>query len=508
MLKTLFNAPFPRLVLRMCLLLAAVLLACRLFGLYALMTLLLLALHCALTGKSGWAILGLTLITIISTSNPLVIPRPPYFSIISRIGSVALACGIVLGAMQRKGDERPPLGLLLLYLVCAFVSSTQGYCPLVSYLKIVNFAVFFIGIAAGVSNIGKCHGDIIILRAGFIAVGVMYVWGSLATLPFPAVAYLTSLANKISAEGVEAASAAFVESGGNGLFAGITCQSQVLGPCLGCVFGLVACDMLIIERKVSPIHLLIILPIPFLLAMTKSRIGLVTFLTALVFLSAWLIPRIRISPEGRQKIKKLATMFTCLIITMSCVAEVRHSTVSRLLRKTGNVAYDERTLVEAFTSSRMGKISECMRDFRKNPLWGKGFQVDETFEERFKGRRGLVFSASIEKGVMPAMVLGETGIIGGIVFLAFLLSFYNTCFKRKYFTTMLLFSVMLASNMGEATFFSPSGAGGVFWLICVAGGFAIDMAKKNSDANPPVAVGVLPLNPFRRTRIPLEAFAP
>ena len=72
------------------------------------------------------------------------------------------------------------------------------------------------------------------------------------------------------------------------------------------------------------------------------------------------------------------------------------------------------------------------------------------------------------------MVLGETGILGAICFLFFLLSFYYTCSQRRYFVTITMFTVFLVTNMGEATFFSPGGGGGISWMICVVGGFTID----------------------------------
>ena len=52
--------------------------------------------------------------------------------------------------------------------------------------------------------------------------------------------------------------------------------------------------------------------------------------------------------------------------------------------------------------------------------------------------------------------------------------FYSTCAKRQYYVTITMFSVLLVTNMGEATFFSPGGGGGILWMLCVVGGFTID----------------------------------
>lgn len=89
-----------------------------------------------------------------------------------------------------------------------------------------------------------------------------------------------------------------------------------------------------------------------------------------------------------------------------------------------------------------------------------------------------IFSAPVEKSIVPLMILGETGIVGAVVFIIFLIVFYGTCKRKCYFVTASLFTVYLATNMAEATIFSPSGPGGVLWMICVSGGFVIDMLVK------------------------------
>ena len=134
---------------------------------------------------------------------------------------------------------------------------------------------------------------------------------------------------------------------------------------------------------------------------------------------------------------------------------------------------------EALTASRMGKIEENLVDFKKNPLLGMGFQVNGCLRYNLRGVKGLILSAPIEKSVLPVMVLGETGIVGGVVFAAFLLVFYGTCVTRRYFCTLALMSVFLVTNMSEATFFSPGGIGGTMWVMCAGGGFTLDMIILN-----------------------------
>ena len=92
----------------------------------------------------------------------------------------------------------------------------------------------------------------------------------------------------------------------------------------------------------------------------------------------------------------------------------------------------------------------------------------------FRHQKGLILSASIEKGVLPVMILGETGLLGAIAFVVFLVSFYATCVKKKYYCCATLHTIFLASNMAEATYFSPGGIGGYIWVLTVGGGFIID----------------------------------
>jgi hypothetical protein len=89
--------------------------------------------------------------------------------------------------------------------------------------------------------------------------------------------------------------------------------------------------------------------------------------------------------------------------------------------------------------------------------------------------QGLVLTAPIEKGLLPIMVLGETGIVGITCFIIFLMSFYSGAMRKKLYITMAMFTILLSTNIGEATFFSPGGMGGLLWTICLFGGYSIDL---------------------------------
>jgi hypothetical protein len=500
-----FDDPLYKRVFHITALVVAIMLLCRFTNGYAIIAVAIIGAFYALRGNAGVSLFFYILLPTIALITPLILPRPPMVAIVSRLTSLAIVAALILGGAKRKGSEQLPLGYIFPYLVIALISSFQGYFPLISYFKILNFTAFILGLFIGTRNINQNKKDIDFMRAAFLSIAIVVVWGSLATLPFPAIAYFTSARSTIMAEGLEAAEVFLAEREGTGLFSGITAQSQFLGPCLVCLGGWVACDMLFVERRLRLLHLLLLAPSPIMIAMTRSRIGILTFFLLIAMLTTYCLPRIQIQERDRKHIRTMLFSFIVILVLILIVAESRRGTISRLLRKTNDLAEDQRTLIEALTSSRQGKLHECIHDFRMNPLWGMGFQVIADHPRRYQQGDISLFSAPIEKGILPIMVLGETGILGTIAFLFFLLLFYKDAAIRGYTATLTLFSVLLGTNMAEATFFSPSGGGGIFWMFTVCGGFLIDMSLKTENAGPPpdTVKGTAPLNPYRRSRISL-----
>lgn len=478
------------------------------FG-YGLILVAVIGGFCALRGKIGASLVIFTFLPFVTMVNPIVIPRGTAFALVSRGTSLMMTASLFLAGTRRKGNEQLPLGLLFFYLVVAFISSSQGWFPTISYLKILNFTAFVAGIYIGTKNINQRKEDILLVRASFLAMSCILIFGSLASLAYPPVSYYTSLRRLISAEGLEYASEIASEELGLRLFTGITVHSQFLGPALACFAGWISCDMLFVEKRVRWLHFLLLVPIPVMIYMTRSRTGFVTFAALLFFFMFYCIPKVKIKDREREKVKSLILAFAFFIVIAAVVAEIRNNTMSNLLRKKVDSQYDERSFIEAFTGSRMGLINSCLRDFKLNPLWGMGFQVMPEHRVWFEQGRISYFSASIEKGILPVMVLGETGIVGAVAFLLFLFSFYAVADRKGYAATLTLFGALLTSNMGEATFFSPAGGGGVYWMITVVGGFIVDMSLKASADDKKThqiiydengnAVAVVPVSPPQPT---------
>ena len=495
--------PLYNLVFKLTLLVVATIALCRFTQGYAIIAVAAVGAFYALRGNAGVSLFVFVFLPFITLLNPLILPKIPLFSMVSRLTTLGIVGALVLGGSKRKGQEKLPLGYVFIYLLFALISSFQGYFPLISYLKIINFAAFILGIYVGTQNIHRCHADLFFVRAGFLAIACVMVWGSLATLPFPSVAYFTSIRETLVADGAEAAEEVLEQIEGHVLFTGVTTHSQFLGPALACLGGWLACDMLFVEKRIRLLHALLLAPIPIMIAMTRSRIGILTFCMLIIFLIFYCMPRIAIPDKYRHWINSLLVSFVCVFITVAVVAEVKRGSISKLIRKNNDVSSDSRTLLQAVTNSRMGKIAECLNDFHKNPLWGTGFQVIEVHRQNYQRGKISLFSASIEKGILPIMVLGETGIIGFAAFIIFMFMFFHDASQKGYTATITLFLTLLVTNLAEATFFSPGGGGSFLWMVTVCGGFLIDMSLKSSNQHPSAMIGKAPLNPYRRSRIPL-----
>ena len=74
--------------------------------------------------------------------------------------------------------------------------------------------------------------------------------------------------------------------------------------------------------------------------------------------------------------------------------------------------------------------------------------------------------------------MGEGGIVGTGIFAVFLIAFYSFCARKQHYCTMTCFTTMLATNIGEATFFSPGGVGGFLWCFAIVGGSVLDAMQK------------------------------
>ena len=453
-------------------------LLCKITRGYFVPVFVLVGVLCACASKLGWALVFYVLMPFFVILHPAVLPKANSIVGISlRVGPLLIGLVLAFIGGSRQGRHRLPFLGITPFMVAALISSVDGWVPYVSYLKWVNYVVFLFGIWFGTQNLQHRPEDVFLFRSFFLALAVVVVFGSILLIPFPAISYATALSNAIQEEGVEVAEEVLRTmklEGVKTLFCGITNHSQALGGAIVCLFPLVLSDMLFVERRFSALHVMLMVAMLPLIYMTRSRMALLAFMASLLLLNYYTVRRVQIAANLRRKLRQGMLLAMALMVLAAIGMQIHSGMLSQWLRKTDANAADDRSLGEALTASRMGLVEYSLWEFRRRPLIGSGFQVAENTRDRVRGQRGLVLSAAIEKGVLPVMVLGETGILGSACFLFFLVSFYCACSRRKYFVTVTMFSVFLMTNMGEATFFSPGGGGGISWMICVVGGFTID----------------------------------
>lgn len=452
-------------------------LICKLTKGYVLPLFVLAGVWCAISQKLGWALVFFVLMPFFVILNPAIFPKGASVVGLSlRAGPLLTGLCLAMGGMSRQGRHRLPFISMIPFLMAALISSSAGWAPKVSYLKWINFVMFLFGIWYGTQNLQYRPKDVFLLRSFFLAICAILVFGSVLVIPFPSISYATSLKTAIAEGGAELAGEVFEMmqlEGLKTLFCGITNQSQALAPLLVCVLAWVSCDMLFLERKFRLPHVVLIAFTFPLLYMTRSRVALVAGVFALGTVFFYTSRVIKLPMHIKQRLGSGMLFCLAFLAAAAVFSQIRSGTMSEWARKTNDSAADRRSLMEALTSSRMGLMDMSLRDFSRNPLFGMGFQVAEYTRDQTRGK-GFVVSASIEKGVLPVMVLGEVGVLGALCFIVFIVSFFWNCSKRKYYVTITTFSVLLVTNMGEATFFSPGGVGGILWMMCCVGGFAID----------------------------------
>lgn len=435
----------------------------------------------ALVGREQYACMCYCLLPFLIIVNPCIFRVTSVYALSARFGVILLSAALLVKNGLGRGRGAPILGLIL-YLFCAIFSSMGGYMPAISYLKILNMAFFVLGLYIVSDAIAKKTVSFQSVREFVFAFSIFIIVGSVLTLSRPHIAYYVSVSNVLNDFGVDAALTR-LESlrQGEGLFCGMTNQSQALAPLLACLFGWVACDFILVEKAHGWLHLILLGITPVLMFMTRSRSALFSLGVGGALILFYLLPKIKLTGRVMRRIRTAIACGCIAMLVAGGYVEVRSKGISKWLRKTTDVETDNRGLGEALTSSRMGKIADAMNDFSKNPFLGMGFQVGSWTPYMYQIGKNSLFSAPVEKGFLPTMILGEGGVLGEMAFIIFLVSFYSGCKKRGYMACATLFTIELSTNFAEATIFSPGGGGACFWVISVLGGVAIDLSAKSCN---------------------------
>ena len=430
----------------------------------------------AIQRKAGLLAACYVFFPMLAIFNRVVIGMSSVTLMTARIGNLFMIAAMLLTGAGFSGRvrEKLPISILFAYCLIACISSIDGWMPLISYLKLAQFVVFLSGLLFVTRILQQSDKGLYQLRCVFMAIALIFLLGSIVTYRIPSLGFSMQIAGA-AVYGKDLTGAELTQGGRMLLFNGMTNHSQALAPVVSMMAAWVLCDMLLVERKFTWLHGLNLLTVPILLYISRSRGGLLELVTVLVTVMFVCVPRARLVAVVRNKLTQLMIVAVAVLVVMAMVAQVRNQALSKWIRKTEDVSGDKRSLKDAFTGSRQALIQYNLSDFKLNPIFGKGFQVMRGMEQAYRAHLITWYSAAVEKGVTPCVVLGETGILGAMVFLVFLFVFYGTCLKRRYLTTLTMFTCFMVANLADSTFFSPGGGGGFFWIASCVGGFGIDL---------------------------------
>lgn len=362
-----------------------------------------------------------------------------------------------------------PLMAIMWYMVYIAGASITGWCPVISELKVLLFAMIFLafyGSATMVMQDGRVSMSKV--RAMMLSIVCFFLIGSVLSIPFPAVSMMN-------------AEEMLKNPDLTSLFRGITNHSQCLGPCCAMLGTIVLGDLLFGVGRSSKLHYLLLVCAPILIYKTASRTAMGSMLLGVMVVLFFFMRMRHVSRGWRAKIVNVAIVIGLLgSVAIVATPSVRKSATA-FINKRGDL--EGPVNIEQVIAARGGKAEECMENFRRSPLVGNGFQVSWDMQDLDTSKFTSLLSAPIEKGFIWAAILEEGGVIGFGLFCIFALSVIVRLAHRGAYIGCSTFIVFLVTNTGEFTFFSMTYSGGLFWA-CVFMGLVLDdfrMRKAEED---------------------------
>ena len=198
----------------------------------------------------------------------------------------------------------------------------------------------------------------------------------------------------------------------------------------------------------------------------------VAFIVALA-LSTWsahaVVPGLR---SGRVHAAAAATLLTLLLGGGAFVGDAE----TFIAKGT-----ESRSVADAYKASRGGLVDEMWANIEENPFLGIGFGIASEPGLMVVTRdtaTGLPLSAPVEKGVLPVATLEEVGLLGSVL-VAVALALLVIQSSKGGVESFAVALTALFLNMGESTFFSPSGLG-LLPLILLGWAFSCGLPGQQS----------------------------
>lgn len=438
-------------------------LAMKATGGYASVCLIFAALFALMNRKAITLLYIVLYLTLIGMSNEKMFGNRVVSVLVARVVLVSLTA-LVAGKVFNARSSRcmMPIWGIMVYTIWECVVSLQGYQPIVSYLKLVLFFCIFLsmfGVANEVNASTRVNAKI--LRAAILAIVALITLGSVAVMPFPSISLMTGKA------ALEAMKSGEVVS----LFCGVCAHSQAMGPLAGVLGTFLLADLVFSIKKWDKFYVAMLVSCAIICYKSSSRTGMGTFVAGCGMVTFLFLRARGIGTNWRGKVMTAATLVVMAGgIAVVALPQMRERVAKFALKTVGGKDERKDLTVENMFSSRQQLIDESMRNFRKKPFQGNGFQVSE--EMQFQKRSGWksYLAAPIEKGVWFYAVLEEGGIVGFVLFAGWLLILFPTLYKRGAYVMASTFFAFIMANTGEFCLFAMSYVGGFYWTLTFAAG--------------------------------------
>lgn len=417
--------------------------------------------------RSPLLLFSLVATATLTMTNPFIAPKGWVFTVAARLVYLIAAGVLILQVVGRRAPKQltPLLGLIP-YLVYQALVSSVGFQPIISYLKLALFILVFLAFYGAAGAIHGKNADFErAIRTIFLTFACFFVLGSIALIPFPGIGRM----------GAAAAVAQGLEVSTVGLFMGVTLQPQALGPVVGVIATLLLADLLFVIRRWEPLYVLLLIASPVLVYYTSSRTAMGTWLAGMCFTSFVFMCANGVGAKWKGRALGALFMLGMLGGMMLFITPgVRDKAMSFILKTGEEKVNVEEFSFERFTSSRQGLMDSSMSNFAESPAIGNGFQVAKRMEDMEVRSWKQLMSAPIEKGVWITAVLEEGGIFGFIIFTLFLITVFPLLLSRHAYMGACALFVFVVANLGEFSFFSMSGVGGLIWAFVFLG-LALDV---------------------------------
>ena len=430
-------------------------------------------LYCVLARKTEGLLFWLLVAVCAVIINPYLVMKAGGFPWMQR--GVMLSLGFVMTvnvmAYRLHYLIRPYAGMFF-YIGFMACSSAFGWCPIISYLKLILFSLVYssyLGVSNQVGMNVNVSGRKI--RSIMLAFAILLVLGSIALVPFPGFSQLKAAdfqAGKLDLSSTVS------------LFIGMTNHSQCLGPVVSSISVILLGDLLFSVKKADVLYVLLLLCCPYLIYQTSSRTGMGAYMLGMLFVIYIFFIKAR-GIAGRWKSRVFSFLIILSVVAMFVLLVMPgfQNKIVRFVLKTQSADSVQLTSENVF-SSRQGLIDFAIYNFKKRPLIGNGFQVSAFMENLKIKNVAHLLSAPVEKGVWVTAVLEEGGIFGCTIFVIFLVVCVVKSIKRQAYIAASCLFLCTLTNLGEFTFFSMSYTGGFTWAMVFVG-LALDVRRMRDE---------------------------